>query len=82
MFLRPFTKDVWAFIIATMGTAVACYVCVFAAKGRRSVSNAEQILSNTLWFCFVLLYAYYSGALVMYFASKNAISFKERATSL
>jgi hypothetical protein len=72
LYLRPFTDHSWIAIIimttmATMGIFVAHYVIPCTID-----TNVQRVMVTTLWYFFVLLNAFYGGAMTMFFA--NAIS--------
>ncbi len=68
-FFRPFSAAVWALIAAT--GVVGWIVC--GMEGEEAVSG--RIASLALHCCFVVLHAFYGGALTMFFATSVAVPF-------
>ena len=76
LFLRPFTNDAWSAIAAVLLIAVACVGLPFLVT-HPAVEETEghQIMVVTVWYFFVLLNAYYGGALTMFFTSEARMPF-------
>jgi hypothetical protein len=69
LLLRPFTNDSWIAVFFT--TAISSVVIVIAHYGTPSTMDTlgKKIMVTTLWYFFVLLNAYYGGAMTMFFTS-------------
>ena len=76
LFLRPFTSDAWSAIAAVLLVAIACVGLPFLLR-HPAVEETEghQIMVMTVWYFFVLLNAYYGGALTMFFSSEARVPF-------
>ena len=76
LFLRPFTNDAWIAIAMLVLLSIACIGLPFLGN-YSSVERTEghQMMVVTVWYFFVLLNAYYGGALTMFFTSKARIPF-------
>jgi hypothetical protein len=68
-FLRPFTVDSWIaiFSMTTLTTIFLAAVYYIMPNGTEKIG--QNIMITTLWYFFVLLSAFYSGALTMFFTS-------------
>ena len=74
--IRPFTNNAWTCIgiILIMGLAFL-FLPYFFIRSWDNMS-ANTIIKLSLWFFFVLINAYYGGALTMFFANENDPPFK------
>jgi hypothetical protein len=75
LFARPFTRESWAAILLMAALVITCTLMTrFAIPNTRN-KKGQKIMVVTLWYFFVLLNAYYGGAMTMFFTSTNRISF-------
>ena len=74
--IRPFTPKVWRNIGITLiiGLALLC-LPYFFIRGWDNMS-ANSITKLSLWIFFVLIHAYYGGAMTMFFANEIVPPFK------
>ena len=75
LLLRPFTNSVWICIV-TLSTGACCFAAVpyFFIKGY-AYTTTNQIVMMSIWFLFVLINAFYGGALTMFFVAELKIPF-------
>ena len=76
LFLRPFTYNSWAVIGAT--TLVCIVVALFyqtSPMEKYQEETSGRITMFIVWTFFLLLNAFYGGALTMFFTSKPALPF-------
>lgn len=77
-FTRSFSNLSWIFIFTIFGAQF------FILKAMQLIKNCNEILSErfqaiielSVWFMFVILYSYYSGALTTFFAVKPSLPFE------
>ena len=74
LFIRPFTYESWAVIAACLVFGVICLKMVQILSPCEDHASV-RIVVLALWTAFVLLNAYYSGALTMFFSSKPRLPF-------
>jgi hypothetical protein len=69
LFVRPFTGESWIAIFGTttMTTIVIAVVHYVMPSGPERIG--QNIMITTLWYFFVLLNAFYGGAMTMFFSS-------------
>ena len=74
--IRPFTPKVWKNIgITAIVGLVVLWLPYFFIRDWDNMS-ANSITKLSLWFFFVLIHAYYGGALTMFFANEIIPPFK------
>ena len=74
--IRPFTHNVWKSIGITLSGGLAFFfIPYFFIRGWENMS-ANSIIKLSLWFFFVLINAYYGGAMTMFFANENVPPFR------
>ena len=74
-FIRPFTEISWLLIfISFIFLFFLSLVIQFFDKSDKRAS--KSIIELTAWFLFVMLYAYYGGAMTMFFAVEPSLPFK------
>ncbi len=75
MFFRPFARLSWSFFTLTLAVFVilACIFNMIDSKAEKRFSY--QILMLTIWLMFVLLNAFYGGALTMFYSTPPSIPF-------
>ena len=75
LFIRPFTNDVWHAIGIITSIGVTIFISpYFFIKGWGGM-KANSIMEVSLWCFFVLINAYYGGALTMFFVSEITVPF-------
>ncbi len=76
LFLRPFTWTSWTVIGAVVALIFLCQLVSFvSAKDLPFGNDTQDILSTTAWYFFLLLNAYYGGAMTMFFSSAPSAPF-------
>ena len=82
--LKPFKNSTWFFISAIL--SIGCIVLFsFSALEKNLLINMtfpRRITTLTLWFFFVIISAYYSGSLTMFFADGSGLPFNSLAEGL
>ena len=75
LFIRPFTNDVWHAIAIILSIGLIIFISpYFFVKGWGTM-KANSIIEVSLWCFFVLINAYYGGALTMFFVSEITVPF-------
>ena len=80
LLIRPFRKETWCMILVTTFTLII-YINVFSLTRKclnipREISvKVTNIVYVTVSFFFVLIVAYYEGALIMFFSTDTAFTF-------
>ena len=76
LFIRPFTDEAWT-AIHVMNLVILCSLMIpyFSVKYFENTSG-YMIASISAWYFFVLLNAFYGGALTMFFTSEMTIPFE------
>jgi hypothetical protein len=73
---RPFTEDsLMAIFLMTLIVTLCIFVTYFIIPNTEN-SNGHMIMVTTLWYFFVLLNAFYGGAMTMFFTSTINIQFE------
>ncbi len=75
LFLRPFNKDAWTTIALITVLAFLANIVPYAFLGYYEDTEGYKINTLTTWLFFVGINAYYGGALTMFFAIEDGISF-------
>ena len=70
-FIKPLAMNAWIFILVLVVISIAMiYVFeICACKNSFSV----EIIGCTMWLCFTLIYAFYGGALMMFFMTEEKV---------
>ncbi|XP_059095533.1 uncharacterized protein LOC131890241 [Tigriopus californicus] len=74
LFMRPFTNESWIAIGMTSLIIVICVVFPMSIR-RLNESTGYKIISTSGWYFFLLLNAFYGGALTMFFANEPSVPF-------
>ncbi|TRY80960.1 hypothetical protein TCAL_14039, partial [Tigriopus californicus] len=74
LFLRPFTTDSWIAVGLTFLIIVVCALVPLTIQSFNQ-THSFMIISTSGWYFFVLLNAFYGGALTMFFANEPSIPF-------
>ena len=77
LFTRCFTNYSWIAISCTIGIVLCCTLLHNSIIPDKH-ANSEMIFSFTVWLFFVLLNAFYGGALTMFFTGTTNIDFNSR----
>jgi len=75
LFLRPFTNVSWIVIWCSLGVLFAILAVPQFVIPQFHLEQAELVLSTTAWYFFVLMNTYYGGALTMFFATEDSVTF-------
>ncbi|TRY67601.1 hypothetical protein TCAL_05368 [Tigriopus californicus] len=76
LFLRPFTYDAWMAILAITGVVIVAVLAPYLIFYYYEYTTGYMITSTTGWYFFVLVNAFYGGALTMFFTSEITIPFR------
>ena len=77
LFLRPITAESWVAILATALVILSCIVFVkFSLPLLSGRSESSELMIVTLYYFFVLINAFYGGALTMFFIGTGTIPFE------
>ena len=82
IFVRPFTDEVWRSIFAMAVIFVLFFLVLFYAKSYSNDLMGWKLFLFFPWLCFVLFYAYYCGALTMFFSSPRSMPFQNTRQGL
>ena len=75
MLIKPFQTDVWKVMLSFLATILVSFV-IFQLHKRNVISlESEKVLKMVAWLTFVILHAYYAGAMTMFFTSKPTLGF-------
>jgi hypothetical protein len=77
LFVRPFSTQSWVAILSLFAIATICIFLNQYVIPHTEDSNGEKILVATLWYFFVILYAFYGGAMTMFFTKAQHIVFQD-----
>lgn len=79
LFLRPFTPPSWLATMAVVAFLAAALLVPFRVFGNylEEDSASERIAILSGWLLFILLNAYYGGALTMFFTAPSAAPFED-----
>ncbi len=75
LFIRPFRDDAWSGVGVIFLIILVCIIIPYAAISYYEHTDGYMMTSTTAWYFFVLLNAYYGGALTMFFTSEISIPF-------
>ena len=75
LFIRCFRDDAWYASLIVVGLVVAAVLIPFFFLDKWYDSDSVQVSATSGWYFFVLLNAFYGGALTMFFASEAALPF-------
>ena len=80
LFIRPFTNLAWAVILIT--TAIYISILIKKNSDKQLSSESWRVLEFVMWSFFTIVYAYYGGALTMFFANKQTLPFETLTEAL
>ena len=73
-FLRPFNKDSWLCLLSiVVFSIILIMITLYLFKLYNS--NSIKLISFTIWIMFTMIYAYYGGALTMFFITEDPVIF-------
>ena len=75
LFIRPFRDDAWHGIGVVLAISFVIVMVPYAFLSYYENTDGYMISSTSVWFFFVLINAYYGGALTMFFTSELRIPF-------
>ena len=75
LFTRVFSDDSWVAISAMVGSILVLMLTVKLIKFEKH-SNGEKIMAFSTWMFFVMVNAYYGGALTMFFTGTMTVPFE------
>ena len=75
LFIRPFRNDAWGGIGVVMSISLVIVMVPYAYLSYYEHTDGYMISSTSVWFFFLLVNAYYGGALTMFFTSEIGIPF-------
>ena len=75
LFIRPFRDDAWNGIAVVCVIMVVCLMVPFSLMKNYEQTESVNISVFSVWMFFVLINAYYGGALTMFFTSEITIPF-------
>ena len=73
--MRCFRCEAWYGVILTFCLAVGVILITFTFFDKSLASTSAKISLTSGWLCYVLISAYYGGALTMFFASEPELPF-------
>ena len=76
LFIRPFRDDVWTAIMIMSTLIITVILVPYGLIQYFEYTNGFMIAQISGWFFFVLLNAFYGGALTMFFSSEITIPFE------
>ena len=75
LFIRPFTHQAWIAILITTSVCFTTLIIPYIFVKAYELSDAHMTAATATWLLFTLINAYYSGALTMFFSTKEQIPF-------
>ena len=75
LFIRPFTQQAWIAILITTSACFTALIIPYIFVKAYELSDAHMTAATATWLLFTLINAYYSGALTMFFSTKEQIPF-------
>ena len=76
LYLRPFSITAWIAIVAMTLGMTSIVICKFKWNGSDlNASNGFFIAETSSWYFYLVISAFYGGALTSYFSSKSATDF-------
>ena len=75
LFIRCFRDDAWYASLIIISLVIVAMLVPFFFLENWDSSDSVQISATSGWYFFVLLNAFYGGALTMFFASEAALPF-------
>jgi hypothetical protein len=73
---RPFTDDSWVAIFVMTLIVTLCFFVIYFIIPNTENTIGHMIMVTTLWYFFVLLNAFYGGAMTMFFTNTINIQFE------
>ena len=76
LFIRPFRNYAWYGIGIVILVSIILVMVPYAFLSYYEYTDGYKISSTSVWFFFLLVNAYYSGALTMFFTSEPSLPFE------
>jgi len=77
LFTRPFTKSSWTVIFGTLLLLGSVYAIPEVLIVKYNLKETELLLSTVAWYFFVIVNAYFGGAMTMFFATDETFPFHD-----
>ena len=71
-FLRPFQSDLW---ILTLSLLILSMIAVIGVQKCHQYTDVRRCIQLSAWILFIVVNAYYGGALTMFFLSHSKVPF-------
>ena len=75
LFIRPFQDEAWLLILASIAIIVITIVVPYSLLSYYEHTESFKLTSLFSWLFFLLINAYYGGALTMFFIGKSTLPF-------
>ena len=75
LFIRPFRDDAWMGVLLVSAIIVVVTVIPYSLVAQYDQTDGCTMTVTTAWFFFVLINAWYSGAMTMFFSSEITLPF-------
>ena len=75
LFIRPFQEATWLAILSMIGLIPIVYFLIYKVYGQVDELTSTKIFEFSFWTFFILVNAFYGGALTMFFASEVSLPF-------
>ena len=76
LYIRPFTDESWGAIGAIMVVMLVCLIFPYLVVRHVESTAGHQMIVLFSWYFFILLNAYYGGAMTMFFTSEATLPFE------
>ena len=76
LFIRPFRNDAWGGFVVVIAICLIVLVVPYAYLNFYEITDGYMITSTSIWFFFLLVNAYYGGALTMFFTTEVSVPFE------
>ena len=78
LFVRPFKNEAWIGVIVVIGTSFVIIMVPYAYLNSYENTDGYMIANTSIWFFFLLMNAYYGGAMTMFFTTEVTIPFETK----
>ncbi len=82
VFLRPFTSELWKATLSVTSVALVGLVLPPLCLPHFRMTQGFQIATTTMWYMFIVLNAYFGGALTMFFSTEQPLPFNSAIDAL
>ena len=76
LFIRPFKNEAWIGVIIIVGISFVVIMVPYAYLNSYENTDGYMIANTSIWFFFLLVNAYYGGAMTMFFTTEITIPFE------